>query len=338
MRQSHQRRGLVTKPLFGVRGEPTTPTRGESYNNDISSELHDQLDVIFDVIGTPCWKDIESVPGEHWRAYLKKVPGRAGNIVKQLSGLVDDNALDLLQRMLAFAPQRRCSADEALFHTYFKDMNKSLDVLPYPSVGRGPSALPDHPVWKTTEPAVALGLLERELEMSANHMDGGKLNLEQLLQFEVEQQQRLTNLRRDTLRNLAIKAYFDRPVSVQPPREFQLFPCATSRANDYFTGSLSDPSVDWSVEKRGDQESQGDPTRFSNGSELSQPTGLASGPGSLSYDGASVQEDEPPSAKRSRQRPYGMELNRPVVQYNLPGESIGTSESISGSSARKGKG
>lgn len=57
--------------------------------------------------------------------------------------------------------------------------------------------------------------LQRELEMSANHMDGGKLNLEQLLQFEVEQQQRLTNLRRDTLRNLAIKAYFDRPVSVQ---------------------------------------------------------------------------------------------------------------------------
>lgn len=61
--------------------------------------------------------------------------------------------------------------------------------------------------------------------------------------------------------------------------------------------------MDWSVEKRGDQESQGDPTRFSNGSELSQPTGLASGPGSLSYDGASVQEDEPPSAKRSRYTP-----------------------------------
>jgi len=51
--------------------------------------------------------------------------------------------------------------------------------------------------------------------MSANHMDGGKVKLEQLLQLEVEQQQRLTNLRRDTLRNLAIKAYFDRPVIVQ---------------------------------------------------------------------------------------------------------------------------
>ncbi len=116
----------------------------------------------FDVIGTPCWKDIESVPSDHWRAYLKKVPGRvstlystclsedfcftsfrsigfpvisttgdphssillkmqAGNVVKRLSGHVSDDAIDLLQRMLAFDPARRCTADEALLHTYVSD-------------------------------------------------------------------------------------------------------------------------------------------------------------------------------------------------------------------------
>ena len=42
----------------------------------------------------------------------------------------------------------------------FKGMKKPIEVLPIPSVGMGPSALPDHPVWKITEPAVALGLLE----------------------------------------------------------------------------------------------------------------------------------------------------------------------------------
>ncbi|KAH8954862.1 hypothetical protein BDL97_08G103600 [Sphagnum fallax] len=77
MRQaSLQGKGYRAKPLFGVRGEPNTPLVGEAYTDDLDSELHEQLDVTFDVIGTPCWKDIESVPSDHWRAYLKKVPGR----------------------------------------------------------------------------------------------------------------------------------------------------------------------------------------------------------------------------------------------------------------------
>lgn len=52
--------------------------------------------------------------------------------MKQLSGLVDDNALDLLQRMLAFAPQRRCSADEALFHTYVSGLLLDSNYLRAP--------------------------------------------------------------------------------------------------------------------------------------------------------------------------------------------------------------
>lgn len=52
--------------------------------------------------------------------------------------------------------------------------------------------------------------------MSANHVDGGKLKLEQLLRCEIEQQQMLTNIRRDTLRNLAAKGLLDRPVLSTP--------------------------------------------------------------------------------------------------------------------------
>lgn len=38
--------------------------------------------------------------------------------------------------------------------------------------------------------------MQRELEMSLNHVDGGKLKLEQLLQCEVEQQQVQNHIRR----------------------------------------------------------------------------------------------------------------------------------------------
>jgi hypothetical protein len=42
----------------------------------------------------------------------------------------------------------------------FKGMKVPQDVPSIGSVGRAPSVLPDHPVWKISEPAVALGLLE----------------------------------------------------------------------------------------------------------------------------------------------------------------------------------
>lgn len=95
-------------------------------------------------------------------------------------------------------------------------------------------------------------------------------------------------------------------VEWQPPREFQLFPCATSRAIDYnSTGSVSNTPEHWAVEKRGDQESQeGDASRMSTtngGSETSsQP----------SDNNASVKEDDqPPSAKRSRNSMTRYDIN-----------------------------
>ncbi|KAG6544862.1 hypothetical protein Mapa_013552 [Marchantia paleacea] len=191
---SPQRTGPPARPLFGVRGEPNTPLGGELYAEDGSSKLSEQLDVIFDVIGTPCWKDIESVPSESWRSYLKQVPGRAGNMIAQLTGCVDEEALDLLSRMLAFDPARRCTAEEALAHTYFKSLKQPQDVPPI-TFENAPSVLPEDPLWAITNPAMALGLLERELENSMCQPDGGRQTLEWLLQREVERQQEHFKLR-----------------------------------------------------------------------------------------------------------------------------------------------
>ena len=36
----------------------------------------------------------------------------------------DSDAIDLLRRMLRFNPNKRCTADEALNHNFFKSLNR----------------------------------------------------------------------------------------------------------------------------------------------------------------------------------------------------------------------
>lgn len=199
---NQQMNGPLANPLFGVRGEPVTPEEGENYAKDSHSPLAEQLNVIFNVIGTPCWKDIESVPSESWRAYLKCLPGRAGNLAKNLIGFIDDEAIDLLSRMLAFDPARRCTAEEALAHAYFKNIKKPTDTRQL--LAEDPtSAISTGSLWKIRDPSIALEQLERELEASERDHDGGRNKLIMLLDSEIQQQQQQNLMRRSFLCSLA---------------------------------------------------------------------------------------------------------------------------------------
>lgn len=175
------------RPLFGVRGEPVTPEKGENYAKDGLSPLAEQLDVIFNVIGTPCWKDIESVPSESWRGYLKRMPGRAGNLEKNLVGIIDEEAIDLVSRMLAFDPSRRCTADEALAHAYFKNLKRPIDTRQL--ISEDPAtALSTAALWKIKNPSLALEQLELHLEASESDSDGGRHKMVVFLNNEMHQQ------------------------------------------------------------------------------------------------------------------------------------------------------
>ena len=89
--------------------------RGSSPFND----SYDQLNVIFDVIGTPNKADYAGF--ENVGGYLEKLEKKPRkDLKKTMWPGCDDRAIDLLQRMLTFNPRRRISVDDALKHPFLK--------------------------------------------------------------------------------------------------------------------------------------------------------------------------------------------------------------------------
>jgi len=119
-------------PLFP--GGSCYPLSGEGDPND--DERRDQLTVIFRVIGTPSTEDLKSVgKANEYIKTLKKEPQQS---LESLYPAADKSALDLLTRMLRFNPKRRCTAEEALEHSFLsgvrrRDMEKRATQLSCPS-------------------------------------------------------------------------------------------------------------------------------------------------------------------------------------------------------------
>ncbi|CAL5226838.1 g9703 [Coccomyxa viridis] len=121
---------LQVAPLFAIHGLPKTPGEGEKYaGGPTNSVTRKELGALFDVTGTPSWRDVEGVQSATWRNYLQKLPGRAPTLYRRL-GFAGEAAVHLLGRMLAFDPGRRISAEEALCHEYFAALEASaLDEM-----------------------------------------------------------------------------------------------------------------------------------------------------------------------------------------------------------------
>jgi mitogen-activated protein kinase 1/3 len=110
----------VRRALFP--GDTCFPMSSEK-STDYKLET-DQLNVIFDVIGTPTLKDIKYVSNGA-KLYLEKLIQKGMKPSKSLEGLwpgADPNALDLLHRMLTFNPKKRITLDEALEHPYMESL------------------------------------------------------------------------------------------------------------------------------------------------------------------------------------------------------------------------
>ncbi|PKU70366.1 mitogen-activated protein kinase 10 isoform X1 [Dendrobium catenatum] len=83
-----------------------------------------QLDLMTDVLGTPSLDTISRVRNEKARRYLSSMRKKLPIPFSQKFPNADPSALKLLERLLAFDPKDRPTAEEALADPYFKGLSK----------------------------------------------------------------------------------------------------------------------------------------------------------------------------------------------------------------------
>jgi mitogen-activated protein kinase 1/3 len=83
---------------------------------------HDQLNMIFNLLGTPPKADIEQLEREDAKRYIKCFAPRTGDGLPSKFPHVDPHAIELLNKMLKFNPRDRIAVGQALEDLLFSEM------------------------------------------------------------------------------------------------------------------------------------------------------------------------------------------------------------------------
>jgi len=100
---------LGRKPLFP----------GEDY-------IH-QLQLITDVLGTPEEADLDFIKSEKAKRFMRNLPIRKPRALDSIYADRDPAALDLINQMLKFHPNKRITVDDALKHPYLASLHQPED-------------------------------------------------------------------------------------------------------------------------------------------------------------------------------------------------------------------
>jgi len=85
---------------------------------------HDQLSMIFNLLGTPSEEEIVSLEREDARRYIHCFASREGEGVRSKYPHVEGESVDILERLLRFSPKERLSVTQALEHPLFLDIRE----------------------------------------------------------------------------------------------------------------------------------------------------------------------------------------------------------------------
>eukprot|EP01130_Rhizamoeba_saxonica_P010544 TRINITY_DN4328_c0_g1_i2.p1 TRINITY_DN4328_c0_g1~~TRINITY_DN4328_c0_g1_i2.p1 ORF type:complete len:484 (+),score=125.13 TRINITY_DN4328_c0_g1_i2:26-1477(+) len=96
-----------------------------------------QVDRILELTGTPSEEDIKAMKSDFAATLLDSLQDHSpGNLRYKFSDIEDD-AIDIMEKMLQFNPNSRISCEEALEHPYLDHFRESI-----PPVSRGPMVIP----------------------------------------------------------------------------------------------------------------------------------------------------------------------------------------------------
>lgn len=82
------------------------------------NDSNHQLEIIFNLIGTPSEYDIEAIPNPRSKEKALSFAKRDGKSLQSVFRNSNPDAVDLVKKMLIFNPDLRISVEEALEHPY----------------------------------------------------------------------------------------------------------------------------------------------------------------------------------------------------------------------------
>ena len=126
MLKEHAATFLDRGPLFpGTSCFPLSPdTNARAKKSGFPVTHQDQLNVIFQILGTPNGDELAYVTDDKALEYLKSFPNKQKTEFKTLFPNAPPESIDFLEQTLKFNPMKRITIDQCMNHALFNDVRQ----------------------------------------------------------------------------------------------------------------------------------------------------------------------------------------------------------------------